>query len=1260
MRARRDTGAAAEASRSGETRTQSPRNAHREAAAALNFWQAVEYLAPQELREARTEDCVWEFDAEADERELPWNDPTKQTVLEAKLGPKVRFQVICGVVGGDDLIQAARRSLDAAAVDLSEGRRPRPVACIVLDADGRGMATGQVFVSTLPWAMGRLAQSTGKRGALEFDGFFGPDGLEEMMRRRVRDLLIERALIRAQASSGEDRASEQADDAESRAGQPDACTPLSAASRTDADEEPPSGVARKIASAHEPDANEELSPLRQLTGQDVHAVAKLVFKLCGWAPPTRQRWRVKGIRVTKHALQTQDDPLNSFYAEDLERISRAWAKADAGAGLREYLKGEDRFGRVDLEQDQAALLDGVSPARLPSGCWPSTFPLVTAQQFAVNTALRELVGGGLFSVNGPPGTGKTTLLKDLVAAIVVQRADAMLAFASPDGALTERLTIEFKYGRAYKLDSRLCGFGIVVASANNNAVENITKELPIRGAVKRDLDLDYFAVVADSVAAPKSASKREAVCWGMVAAALGNKDNRNHFAGRFWFESQKKSGRSVTSEPDPARLRTLRGVMESGEHGALAWAEAWTRYKAAKAKAQELTARCEAARDALRELDVVIAEEVGLSSELANSEAELSRLQRAADEARAHFDAAQAQHSRVLAMYAAFSSLSAAQRAIEVTRRELADAEARWPEGGQEAARATHAEAVRTLEDVKEDLQLHAQKKPGFWIELFRLESSKRWNVRDAELEQQLRSAREAVTTATAELASLDALDSRLRQLRAAMAEAESPICQLAKNAELAGVTPMDTETSLIASHLRSEDALTTQLRLQAHAAAELQRCTGRLRDLREQLQHAQARSALLKSKLDTANLTERDLRNFQPTQVDRDSMHKLSPFQSEALFDARRAVFVAALELHKSFIATAWSRLVPALRAFIDLLQGKLAPHQVPGGVMQLWDAFFLVVPVISSTFAALPRQFAGVGREALAWLLIDEAGQATPQQAVGAIWRAKRTVVVGDPLQLEPICQVPEEIMAPLLVRCAAERQWLPTAASAQTLADRANRYGTWFGNKEVSELLWVGCPLLVHRRCLDPMFTISNGIAYADKMVYGTSSDPGNCADIPSHWIHVHAGSSDGHWVDAQARKALALVHELTGGVLREDERLKVYVITPFNTVADKMKDLLYNHFGDASRGMAGTVHTFQGKEAEYVIFLLGGDPSRPGVISGFAGAKPNLVNVAVTRARRRLYVIGDLQFWTGSSDVHRIYNRMAQELEPALSKANHPRD
>ena len=103
--------------------------------------------------------------------------------------------------------------------------------------------------------------------------------------------------------------------------------------------------------------------------------------------------------------------------------------------------------------------------------------------------------------------------------------------------------------------------------------------------------------------------------------------------------------------------------------------------------------------------------------------------------------------------------------------------------------------------------------------------------------------------------------------------------------------------------------------------------------------------------------------------------------------------------------------------------------------------------------------------------------------------IWRAKQAVIVGDPLQIEPVVGLDDAVVEQVRKFYDVDSQWSLKTASVQNLADRANRFGSYISNDN-SEI-WVGCPLRVHRRCLNPMFDIANKIAYGGKMVYATGS-------------------------------------------------------------------------------------------------------------------------------------------------------------------------
>jgi hypothetical protein len=241
----------------------------------------------------------------------------------------------------------------------------------------------------------------------------------------------------------------------------------------------------------------------------------------------------------------------------------------------------------------------------------------------------------------------------------------------------------------------------------------------------------------------------------------------------------------------------------------------------------------------------------------------------------------------------------------------------------------------------------------------------------------------------------------------------------------------------------------------------------------------------------------------------------------------------------------------------------------------------------------------------------------------------------------------------------------EWQPSAVSAQVLADRRNRWGTTLCRSPSAsdDDVWVGAPLRVHRRCEEPMFGISNTIAYDGLMVYGTRqvTFPGGAyPEYPdSSWIDVPvlpvsggADAADGKWVPAAGDALVGVMHRLhahNGVSLGQ-----VYVLSPFREVAERCRALVHEEFGTAIADSlaavgaesdteavwdfvdahVGTVDTMQGKESDVVVFVLGTDPSPSKGARDWAGHPGTRLSVAVSRARRRLFVIGSHDEWSAA--------------------------
>jgi superfamily I DNA and/or RNA helicase len=129
-----------------------------------------------------------------------------------------------------------------------------------------------------------------------------------------------------------------------------------------------------------------------------------------------------------------------------------------------------------------------------------------------------------------------------------------------------------------------------------------------------------------------------------------------------------------------------------------------------------------------------------------------------------------------------------------------------------------------------------------------------------------------------------------------------------------------------------------------------------------------------------------------------------------------------------------------------------------------------------------------------------------------------------------------------------------------------------------------------------------------------------------DVPTAESGAGSGSgSVGHWVPAEGEQARKVISALLSryGVSPKE----IFVLSPFRDVATGIERIRREFRG--VRG--GTVHTAQGKEADVVVLILGGHPRMPRA-KEWASERPNLLNVAVSRARRRLYVIGDRATWS----------------------------
>ncbi|WP_406480577.1 DEAD/DEAH box helicase [Streptomyces platensis] len=286
-------------------------------------------------------------------------------------------------------------------------------------------------------------------------------------------------------------------------------------------------------------------------------------------------------------------------------------------------------------------------------------------------------------------------------------------------------------------------------------------------------------------------------------------------------------------------------------------------------------------------------------------------------------------------------------------------------------------------------------------------------------------------------------------------------------------------------------------------------------------------------------------------------------------------------------------------------------------------WSTLDRILPQVSgwAVTARSARRFRD--RAALFDLVIvDEASQCSAPDVLPLLFRARRALVIGDPMQLQHITtlQPPQEAEAH---RGAGLRaSWL----DEHRLEHR--RYSSFHAAAHAA-----GETLLLdeHFRCHPDIVGIANWHCYGGRLTVLT--DPRSLRRIDGvdavQWLDVTGTARRGHngsWLNQEEADRIHLSVERL--LKRLPHGSTVGVVTPFRA----QKELIAGRWQHEPRVRVGTVHTFQGGQQDVILLsLVASDRMRPSAVN-WLSREVNLWNVAITRARSHLIVFGDRDFWS----------------------------
>lgn len=837
-------------------------------------------------------------------------------------------------------------------------------------------------------------------------------------------------------------------------------------------------------------------------------------------------------------LETDATNLHSFFVGDLEK-----AKTIQTKNLDDYISGKakrriDLDSRAQSEKFNADVFNRIlQPSNYPIARFPSNpeHALSFMQQVAVNLSI-GFDNEQIRSVNGPPGTGKTTLLKDIFAELVVRQAYEISSLSEKYIKGSETTTY-WKNASIGILPEKIAEKGIVVASSNNGAVQNIVNELPLLSGIDEEfqeaiIGADYFRTIANSKVAVEWIKDENGVSHEELKRKV-NKDS-DKFWGLFSLEGGRKEYMNYI-------VTVLKHVVQYLENEYVSDSDVYQDFM----KQYDELYSC---RNERQKIADIINKHSVLLKEIEHK----------------HKEYIKEKQDRQTKLEEEKVTLS---EVIQRIQNEII---------GIEAEMQAHREKLSVIQDDKDSVTqcVDALKlqKPGFFSSR---KVKREYKERARDYSEQLQ---KLIIDEHSVKGKITEMETQLKRLGNEMSNKKAGIAQ---------------NENLLENWSRKTKEAIAQIEKQAEA---------------------------LKQSIQDTEVKDLDFL------LDYESLQLSNPWFDIEYRKLQSQLFITALKVRKQFLYENIKNIKAAY-----MIWSKQKEHLNHKAVItEAWNWINMVIPVISSTFFSFARMCANMGKETLGHLFVDEAGQALPQASVGAIFRSRYVMVVGDPSQIKPVLTLDSSVLNMLGEYYGVSQQYLSENASTQTLVDEISRYGFY---KDINREEWIGIPLWVHRRCKSPMFDIANKISYGGNMVQAGKENG------LAKWFDIGGCATD-KYVAEQGTFLREKIQEMilqNPDIIDKEKKDIIYVISPFKNVAYQLSQELrkigftrYDEHGKPTN--VGTVHTFQGKEAPIVFLVLGADEKSIGAASWAMGTEnPNIMNVAATRAKEQFYLIGDKKLY-----------------------------